>query len=241
MSSTPIERRSKTKWSRCVSLVSTRCRLVNLVNDAIRRTLVRTERKRHSVKVAEPTSEQPSGSEAEPLVNDKPSVDAALGVRMRDTYERIVQRVTHELGDVTALGKRQWDEALAAARNFVLGAKPDERERHEVESVAATVEKDARHGLHLIKVRGTDWARSASFLAARDKGAQVLLKLVLKIKDAAEAVESNLAGAMTYHRGEHVPGGHFLCASCSKEVVLDVSRRIPACPTCGKGEFRRKM
>jgi hypothetical protein len=178
-----------------------------------------------NVQVAEPTK-----TEAQ---KDKPESG-----RLKQSYERLVNRVSEELKDVSKLRRKQWEDALKSAREWMQRARPEVK-REEVERLANTVTKDVRHALRSFTTRGDEWTRSEAFLTARDRGAQFLLKLATKVKDAAHAVESNLEETLTYHNDELVSSGRFLCAACQTELTVEQSGPLPACK-CGKTDFRRK-
>jgi rubrerythrin len=158
--------------------------------------------------------------------------------RLKEAYERIVQRVGHELKGARNVGKKQWEESVKSAREFVKRAKPDIK-REDVDKVGETVKKDVRNVVGSLKARGKGITQSQSFLTARDKGAQFLLKIAHKLKDAAVKVESNLEESLKYHQGEFAGAGVFACTSCNKELALKEAGTIPACG-CGKGDFKRK-
>ena len=156
-----------------------------------------------------------------------------------NAYERFVQRLTDELKEAGKGGKKQWEDAVKATRDFLAKAKPPLK-REELEKVGDTVKKDVRHALRSIKEKGESFTGSEAFLTARDKGAQFLLKLAHRVKDAAVSVETNLEEALRYKKGEVVSGGTFVCIDCKTELKLEASGPIPACAKCGKEDFRRK-
>ncbi len=79
----------------------------------------------------------------------------------------------------------------------------------------------------------------AGVRAMRDKGADFLLRIATRVKDAAEAVETNLEEILRYRKGEFVGGGRFVCTKCAEALVLEESGPIPACK-CGHEEWKRK-
>lgn len=159
--------------------------------------------------------------------------------RLKDSYERFVERLSVELKEAGKVGKKQWEDALKSTREFVQKARP-ELKREDIEKVAETVKKDVRHALRTVRERGEDWTRSESFLAARDKGAQFLLKLATRLKDTFESIETNLEETLRYRKGEVVTAGRFVCASCANELTVAEAGALPPCPKCAKEEFRRK-
>src|SRR5271170_4915327 len=83
--------------------------------------------------------------------------------KARETYERFVQRLTKEIKDAGKGGKKQWEDAVKATRDFLAKAKPPLK-RDELEKVSETVKKDVRHALRTITERGETWTSSESFL-----------------------------------------------------------------------------
>lgn len=173
-----------------------------------------------------------------PVTEKKPELTATLKARLKDGYERLAHRVGTELHERGKIGKKQWEDALTSAREFVQRSKP-ELKREDVEKVAEGVKKDVRQAVRTIGSRGEEFTRSESFLTARDKGAELLLRIATLVKDKAEAVETNLSEILKYKKGDVVGGGTFLCAACSESLTVE-SGAIPACPKCGKEEFKRK-
>lgn len=183
-------------------------------------------------------TEAPKTTEVAKNVETK-KANAKTVPKARETYERFVQKLTEELKEAGKGGKKQWEDAVKSTREFLAKAKPPLK-REELEKVAETVKKDVRHALRSIKERGDSWTSSEAFLTARDKGAEFLLKLAKSVKDAAVTVETNLSETLRYKKGEVVSGGAFVCVACSQEQKVEASGPIPACPKCGKEDFKRK-
>lgn len=160
-------------------------------------------------------------------------------LKARETYERFVLKLTEELKEAGKGGKKQWEEAVQSTRDFLAKAKPP-LNREELEKVGETVRKDVRHALRTIKERGDAWTSTEAFLSARDKGAQFLIGLAKRVKETAISVETNLAEALHYKKGEIVSGGTFVCVACSEELKLEASGSIPSCARCAKDDFKRK-
>jgi hypothetical protein len=184
-----------------------------------------------------PAAETPANADAKATANAKN--EKAVTDRFKEAYERFVQRLTDELKQAGKVGKKQWEDALAKTREFIARAKP-ELKREDIEKMAETVRKDVKSALRSFKSRGEDWTKSESFLTARDKGAEFLLKVASRVKDAFETLETNLEETLKYRKGEFVTGGRFICTSCTAELTLAETGNIPACPKCGKEEFKRK-
>src|SRR5207249_4486183 len=123
--------------------------------------------------------------------------EKAIRDRLRDGYERVTQKVASELRERGKVGKKQWEDALKTAKEFVRKSKP-ELKREDIEKVGEGVKKDVRAAVRTIKARGEDFTKSQAFLTARDKGAEFLLRIAHAVKDAAESIETNLSEVLKY-------------------------------------------
>ncbi len=80
-----------------------------------------------------------------PVTEKKPELTATLKARLKDGYERLAHRVGTELHERGKIGKKQWEEALTAAREFVQRSKP-ELKREDVEKVAHCLHERSERG-----------------------------------------------------------------------------------------------
>jgi predicted RNA-binding protein YlxR (DUF448 family) len=58
------------------------------------------------------------------------------------------------------------------------------------------------------------------------------------LRRAAESLEASLSDKVTYHAGQVVDKGVYLCASCSKIQEAKRRRKLSPCSECGGSEFR---
>ena len=192
-----------------------------------------------AVKVEAPAkTEAPVAVETPAPTTGEKADEKALRAKLKDGYERFTQKVASELRERGKVGKKQWEEALKTAKDFVQKSKP-ELKREDLEKLGDGIKKDVRAALRTIKSRGDDFTKSEAFLTARDKGAEFLLKIAHAVKDAAESVETNLGEVLKYKKGDVVGGGQLVCNGC-KETVTVESGPLAACPKCGNEEFKRK-
>jgi len=77
-----------------------------------------------------------------------------------------------------------------------------------------------------------------SFRRGREVGAQILTGLADAIRKAAENLESGLSDKISYHAGQVVDKGIFLCNSCRKIQEVKRKRKLSICSECGSTEFR---
>jgi len=115
--------------------------------------------------------------------------------KARETYERFVQKLSTDLKEAGKGGKKQWEDAVKSTRELLAKAKPP-LNRAEIEKVGATVKSDVKKALLTIQERGDAWTSSERFLTARDKGAQLILKLAKRARELAASVETNLEATL---------------------------------------------
>jgi hypothetical protein len=104
------------------------------------------------------------------------------------SYVRFAQKLVDEVKEAGKGGKKQWEDAVKSTRDLLARAKPPLK-RDELEKLATTVKTT-------IQERGDAWTSSERFLKARDKGAQFLIKIAQRVKEAALNVETNLQQAV---------------------------------------------
>jgi hypothetical protein len=78
-----------------------------------------------------------------------------------------------------------------------------------------------------------------SFKKGKEIGVQILENLAAGIKKAAENLEASFSDKVTYHSGQIVDRGVFLCNSCSKIQEVKRRRKLSICQECGSSEFRQ--
>jgi hypothetical protein len=69
-------------------------------------------------------------------------------------------------------------------------------------------------------------------------GAQMLEDLGNALKRAARNLEASLSDKVTYHAGQVVDRGVYVCANCSKIQEMKRRRKLAVCPECGSSEMR---
>lgn len=81
-------------------------------------------------------------------------------------------------------------------------------------------------------------AAEDSVRRGKEIGVQILTGLADTIRKAAENLEASLSDKVTYHTGQVVDKGVFLCNNCRKIQEVRRRRKLSACPECGGSEFR---
>ena len=77
-----------------------------------------------------------------------------------------------------------------------------------------------------------------SFRKGKEIGVQVLEGLASAIKRAAENLEASLSDKVTYHAGQLVDKGPYVCVSCKKIQEARRRKKLLVCAECGGSEFR---
>jgi hypothetical protein len=77
-----------------------------------------------------------------------------------------------------------------------------------------------------------------AFRKAKRFSAEILEDLASAIKRAAENLEASLSDKITYHAGQIVDKGVFLCNNCSKIQEVKRRRKLSPCAECASTEFR---
>ena len=81
-------------------------------------------------------------------------------------------------------------------------------------------------------------AAEDSFRRGKEIGIQILNNLADSIRKAAENLEASLSDKVTYHAGQIVDKGVYLCNDCRKIQEVKRRRKLSACAECGHTEFR---
>lgn len=72
----------------------------------------------------------------------------------------------------------------------------------------------------------------------KELSVQILTGLADAIRKAAENLEASLSDKITYHSGQVVDRGVYLCNSCRKIQEVKRKRKLSVCAECGSSEFR---
>jgi len=77
-----------------------------------------------------------------------------------------------------------------------------------------------------------------AFQRGKKIGAQILEDLGNALQRAARNLEASLSDKVTYHAGQVVDRGVYVCANCSKIQEIKRRRRLAVCSECGSSEMR---
>ncbi|MCI0606689.1 zinc ribbon-containing protein [bacterium] len=110
--------------------------------------------------------------------------------------------------------------------------------KEKVEDFSNRVKADWEQTVQKVQEMRIRLEADASFRKGKQIGVQFLEGLASAIKRAADNLEASLSDKPTYHAGQVVDKGVFVCAGCSKIQEVKRRRKISACPECGGSEFR---
>ncbi len=110
--------------------------------------------------------------------------------------------------------------------------------KQKVEDFSNRVKTDWEQMVHKVREMRTKIEVDQSFRKGKKIGVEFLEGLAATIKKAAENLEAGISDKPTYHAGQIVNKGVFLCASCSKIQEVKRRRKLSVCQECGSSEFR---
>ncbi|MCI0413200.1 zinc ribbon-containing protein [bacterium] len=110
--------------------------------------------------------------------------------------------------------------------------------KEKVEDFSNRVKADWEQTVQKVQEMRIRLEADTSFRKGKQIGVQFLEGLASAIKRAADNLEASLSDKPTYHAGQVVDKGVFVCAGCSKIQEVKRRRKISVCPECGGSEFR---
>jgi ssDNA-binding Zn-finger/Zn-ribbon topoisomerase 1 len=159
--------------------------------------------------------------------------------KLVQAYNRMMERVRHALEDAES-------KALPTIRHSVEKAREtavelEELTHDEAEKVAYYLKRDMQDaGRHLSESSHelADWLRFDI-----DRIEDQLLDLFSRVADRTSLewleLQEELQRDPPYHAGEITGPGSLYCTTCNEALHFHHTARIPECPKCGNGTFRR--
>jgi zinc ribbon family protein len=114
----------------------------------------------------------------------------------------------------------------------------DKYGKEKVDEFTNKVKADWEEVVHKMQQARAKWQSDDSFRKGKQIGVEFLEGLASAIKKAAENLEASLADKPTYHSGQVVDKGVFVCADCRKIQEVKRRRKLSICEECGGSEFR---
>ena len=153
----------------------------------------------------------------------------------RSVQEEFLVLLEEGLRSAGRVTKREFDRVSEAVRDKLEKKYGKER----VDQFQSRVQANWQETVDKLN-NATDRIKAdESFKKGRDVGVQILENLAATIKKAAENLEASFSDKVTYHSGQIVDRGVFLCNNCSKIQEVKRRRKLSACPECGGSEFRQ--
>jgi|SRR6185503_2204550 len=149
----------------------------------------------------------------------------------QDDFVILLEEGLRTAGRIT---KREFDRASETVKTKL----EDKYGKEKVEDFSNRVKRDWENMIHKVQEARTKWQSDESFRKGKQMGVDFLEGLASAIKRAADNLEASLSDKPTYHAGQTVEKGVFVCAGCSKIQELKRRRKIAVCPECGGSEFR---
>jgi septation ring formation regulator EzrA len=130
--------------------------------------------------------------------------------------------------------KREFDRIAETARDRL------ERKygKEKVDDFSNRVKNNWQEMVDRIQDTRARFENEDSFRKGKEIAAQVLDGIAAAIKRAAENLEASLSDKVTYHAGQVVDKGAYLCVSCKKIQEIKRRRKLAPCEECGGSEFR---
>jgi hypothetical protein len=152
----------------------------------------------------------------------------------RDFQEDFVILLEEGFRTAGRITKREFDRAS----DTIKARLETKYGKEKVEEFSNRVKADWEQMAQKVQDARVRFEADESFRKGKQIGVQFLEGLAAAIKRAADNLEASLSDKPTYHAGQIVDKGVFVCASCSKIQEVKRRRKLAVCPECGGSEFR---
>lgn len=152
----------------------------------------------------------------------------------RDFQEDFLIVLEEGLRTAGRITKREFDRVAETAREKLENKYGQEK----VDEFSERVKKNWQEVVDKFQNARTRFEDEGSVRKGKQVGVRLLEDLASVIKRAAENLEASLSDKLTYHAGQVVDKGVFLCVSCRKIQEVKRRRKLSACAECGGSEFR---
>ena len=159
--------------------------------------------------------------------------------KLVQAYNRMMERIRHALEDAES-------KALPSIRHSVYKAREtavelEELSHDEAEKVAYYLKRDVQDaGRHLAETSHElgDWLRF-DIDRIEDRLLDIFSLVADRTKIEWMELQEELEKDPPYHSGEITGPGTLYCSACNEPVHFHHTARIPPCPKCRNGTFRR--
>lgn len=152
----------------------------------------------------------------------------------RDVQDEFLTLLEEGLRTAGRVTKREFDRACDSVRETL------ERKygKEKMENLSETIKSNWEDTMQKLRRAGAKIEADHSFRKGKETAVKILEDLADAIKRAAENLEASLSDKVTYHAGQVVDKGVYLCNNCRKIQELKRRRKLPVCPECGSSEYR---
>lgn len=152
----------------------------------------------------------------------------------RDVQQEFITLLEAGLRTAGRVTKREFDRAVDGARETL------ERKygKEKLDRLSENVKNNWEETMQKMRNAGARIEADESFRKGKETAVKILQELSDTIKRAAENLEASLSDKVTYHSGQVVDKGVYLCNTCRKIQELKRRRKLPVCPECGSSEYR---
>jgi hypothetical protein len=152
----------------------------------------------------------------------------------RDVQEEFLTLLEAGLRTAGRVTKREFDRACDGVR-VTLERKYG---KEKIENLSERMKNNWEETVQKLRETGQKIEADESFRRGKAIGVKILEDLAATLKSAAENLEASLSDKVTYHAGQAVDKGVYLCNQCRKIQEAKRRKKLPVCPECGNSEYR---
>ena len=153
----------------------------------------------------------------------------------RDFQEDFVVLLEEGFRSAGRITKREFDRVSDKVKQRLENKYGKEK----VEDFTSRVRSDWQQVIDKMNQARQKLETEESIRKGKEIGVQILDGLSSAMKRAAENLEASLSDKVTYHSGQVIDKGVYLCVRCRKIQEVKRRRRLSACKECEGSEFRQ--
>jgi len=148
----------------------------------------------------------------------------------QDDFVILLEEGLRTAGRIT---KREFDRFSETVKTKL----EDKYGKEKVDEFTNKVKADWEDVVRKAQEARAKWQADDSFRKGKQVGVEFLEGLASAIKKAAQNLEASLADKPTYHAGQTVDKGVFVCGECRKIQEIKRRKKLSICEECGGSEF----
>lgn len=159
--------------------------------------------------------------------------------KLVQAYHRMMERVHQAFEEAEKSTLPTLKNSVEKARETAV--ELEELTHDEAEKVAYYLKRDVQDaGRHLSETSHelADWLRF-DIDRIEDRLLEIFSRVADRTRIELAELQETLEKDPPYHSGEVTGPGTLYCAACNEAVHFHHTARIPECPSCGSGNFRR--